>query len=778
MKKASLSLVMCLLAVVMYSQTTLKGKILTSSGNGIENANVVVLESNKGTITDKNGNYAIANLQPKTYFIQVSYIGYATQIKSIKLNEGSNELDIRLVETSNKLEEIVVSGANQRLEKLQRSPISIAAVTTKEIKNLQINSTTELSSIAPNFNTYDDGATGGYTMFVSRGITSIDNNPVVGFYIDDIPYFDAFSFPLTLQDVEQIEVLRGPQGTLYGRNSLAGVIRITSKKPVNDVTGFLKLGAGNLKSRELNFVFNAPLVDDKLFLRANVQVNDRDGYTTNNFLNKKIQNRKTVNSNIQLKYLANEKLSFDALYNVSRREADAYAFAVFYPRAMPKDYLKNPYQFSFDTDVNRVAVTQNVALKTKVHFNDFDLSSVTTYQKTTQEGLDDYDYTPAEIQYGFTENDIENFTQEFKLTSTTDSDLKWNLGALLYKINNIEKRDLRNGKDDPRGQNQILSDNDREQKGFAIYGQATYNFTDDLAITGGLRYDYEETKLDGKNKMAVTGFTPNNINLKTDFNSITSKVALSYQANENSMIFANFAQGYRPGGINPSIRDPKLALFDHENTLNFELGTKNNFFNNRLKFNLTGFFVAYKDQQIYTLVDLANFVFGTDNIGKSQNYGVELESKFAVTKGLTLGLNLGYLKSEIKKYNEVIVDPITYAVSTVSREGNSLIFVPKFNGNANLQLVQPVSKKLNIEASVDYRYQSKVYIDLANEVDLDPYGILNGRIGVTSKHLDFFIWGKNITDEAYFSYGYGASSYRSATYGLPLTFGANATIKF
>lgn len=778
MKNIALALIMLLNIAISYSQTTLKGKIIDKNGAGIENVDILILETTKGAFTNKQGEYKITNLVPKTYFIQVSYIGYATQTKSITLKEGDNQLDVTLVEVDNQLEEIVVSGASQRLEKIQKTPISVSAINTKEINSLQVNNINELSNIAPNFATYDDGATGAYTMFSARGITSIDNNPVIGFYIDDIPYFDAISFPLSLQDIDQIEVLRGPQGTLYGRNSLAGVIRITSKKPVNDVAGYLTLGAGNLKSKELNFVFNAPLVDDKLFFRANVQVNDRDGYSDNNFLNKKIQNRKTVNSNIQLKYVASDKLSFDALYNVSRREADAYAFTVFYPGAMPNDYLKNPYQFNFDTDVYRIAITQNAALKAKMHFNNFDVSSVTTYQKTTQEGLDDYDYTPAEIQYGFTENDIANFTQEFKLTSTTDSDLKWNLGALLYKIDNIEKRDLRNGKDDPRGQNQILSDNDRVQKGLAIYGQVTYNLTEKLAATGGLRYDYEETKLDGENKMAATGFTPDIINLKTDFNSITSKVALSYQANENSMVFANFAQGYRPGGINPSVRDPKLAVFDQETTLNFELGTKNNFFNNRLKLNLTAFFVTYKDQQIYTLVDLTNFAFGIDNIGESQNYGVELESKVAVTKGLTFGLNIGYLKSEIKKYDEVIIDPTTFAVSTVSRKGNALLFTPEFNGSANLQWVQPVSEKLNFEATVDYRYQSDVFIDLANEVELDPYGILNGRVGITSKRFDFFVWGKNITDVAYFSYGYGASSYRSATYGLPLTFGANATIKF
>lgn len=784
MKNIVITIILFLTISASYSQTYLQGNITDESGSVIENANISVLETLKGTVSDEKGYYKIENLTQKTYFIKVSYVGYTTQINKLKLAKGKNELNIILAEASNQLEEIIVSGANQRLEKMQKAPVSISAITAKDVENLQINQISELNGIAPNFRSYDDGSTGGFTIIASRGISTIDNHPVVGFYVDDIPYFDGFSFPLTLQDVSQIEVLRGPQGTLYGRNSLAGVVRISTKKPVNNLKGYLKLGAGNFNAKDFTFAFNAPLVENKLFLRASTNVYDREGYLTNSFNNKKLQNRKAVDANIRLKYLANDRLSFDFLYNVNRKESDAYVFSYISENATIEDYLKDPYKANFNEDVNNLSSSQNLALKAKANFNSFDLSSILTYRASTNKALDEYDYTPLDMQSGKTEGQINNVTQEFRLTSNTDSKIKWNVGTFLYYINTKMLRGLSVGEDaaaaDPRIPFAFTRFDDTEniQKGFSLYGQATYNITEKFALTGGLRYDFEEINFNVDRTFSNPVFPKKDFSQKADFNSVSHKVALSYLLNDDTMLFINVAKGYRPGGINSFVVDKDKAVYDPETTQNYELGVKSNLFKNRLKLNLTGFYISYKDQQIYTAVDITNFVFGLENIGESRIFGVELESKAVLTRGLTLGLNFGYLNAKVEKYMEKIINQTTGSITEADRKGKTLPVSPEFNSSANLQFIQPISKKINFEASTEYIYQSDIFFDVQNTAKHKAYGLLNARLGFTTKHFDFFVWGKNITDEAYFSYGYGASGFNLASYGLPQTYGANVTIKF
>jgi iron complex outermembrane receptor protein len=263
-----------------------------------------------------------------------------------------------------------------------------------------------------------------------------------------------------------------------------------------------------------------------------------------------------------------------------------------------------------------------------------------------------------------------------------------------------------------------------------------------------------------------------------DFTAISPKLALSYQTSENVFLFANAARGFRPGGINLFATNPEDAAFDPESTINYELGVKSNHLDNRLKLNVTGFWIEYTNQQVFTILDLPSFNFGTDNIGKSRSFGLELESQWVATKGLTFNANLGYLNTEILDYSPSTVDPNTFEEIILDQSGNDLPLSPVFNGNFNVNYIWPITKKLNLETNLDYIYQSDIYFDQANDMLQPAYGLLNGRIGVTSKHAEFFVWGKNLTDETYFSYGYGIAGFNAAAYGLPRTYGFTLTGKF
>ncbi|MEL6917018.1 MAG: TonB-dependent receptor [Bacteroidota bacterium] len=777
---AHLAITLCTITAIA-QENSISGTVTDQTGNPITGANVAILETSKGTSTKNDGSYNITGLSNKSYFIQVSYLGYQTITKSLRVPfEG--EFNFQLSQTSDQLGEVVVT-ANRRYEDIQKTAASVSAIGPKQVEQLQVKQFTELNSIAPNFRSYDDGANGSFTLFASRGISTIDNNPAIGLYVDDVPYFNTFAFPLSLADVEQIEVLRGPQGTLYGRNALAGVIKITSKKPQNTLTGYATVGVGNLNANEYAFALSTPIVKDKLFFRANMSIQERDGFVENTVTGEDLQDREAVEGNFRLRYYANDKLSLNLQYSLQRRESNAYAFVLATPDNTLQDILANaPFQVSFNEDVFRETITQNLALSLKYDFGSFSLNSVTAFQDTDLEALDEFDYSPLSIQAAARELEYQNISQELRLVSTSNTKLSWIAGAFLYRTRDDDSNDFITGSDfglvDPDFAALVpFTRTDRAdiiQQGYALYGQASFEVTDKISLSAGLRYDFEENEATINRTFDSPAFPATEFSGSTDFDSFSPKVAISYQANDNTFVFANVARGFRPGGINQFVLDETQTGFDSENTLNYELGIKNNFFNNRLKLNLTGFFITYNNQQVFTLLNLANFDLGTDNIGESQSFGLELESQWAISRGLSLGLNLGYLNTEVLEFS-----PIDFNTGQpVDFSGNDLPISPEFNGNINLNYIQPISKKINFESSLDYTYQSDVFFDVGNELIQEAYGILNGRVGLTTKNFDLFLWGKNITDETYFSYGFGVSGFNNAAFALPQTYGATLTAKF
>ncbi|PKV49232.1 iron complex outermembrane receptor protein [Aquimarina sp. MAR_2010_214] len=785
-KKINLCITLIICVLSSYAQKTISGNVTDETGNLIESADIIILGTVKGVSTNAKGEYRITNLSNKSYFIKANYLGFASQTTKIDLEEDNTILNFVLKKSTNELEEVIISGANNRLENIQTTAASISAISSKEIAQLQISQISELNSISPNFRAYDDGANGAFTMISSRGITTYDNKPVVGVYIDDIPYFNGYSFPIALQDIDNIELLRGPQGTLYGRNSLAGVVRITTKKPTNTINGYIKAGYGNLEAKELALTFNAPLVEDKLFFRASTNIIDRNGFINNSFNNKELQNRKNIDANFKLKYLATDRLRLGFLYNVQRKESDAYAFLISSSQNALQDLLKDPYKVNFDVDVFRKTVNQNIAFNIKYDFSGFNINSISAYQTTVEDGADDYDYTPLDIQSSSGLSKVKNFSQEFRFVSNGDSNLKWVGGLLLYHNMFQLDRNLNTGNDigqinptlEPLAPFTRLDDSKNTQKGIAVYGQASYDIIDKLILTGGVRFDYEESSLDIKRTFNTSAFLPGSFEKTAEFNAFSPKLSLSYTANDDVFVFASIAKGFRPGGINEFVLDKQKATFDNESSINYEIGVKTNFWDNRIKLNLTGFYTSYTDQQIYTIVDLSAFAFGNDNIGESRIFGAELEAKASLAKGLTLGLNLGYLNAEIKKYEETVINPQDGSTTLVDRSGKSLPVSPEINGNITLNYIQPITKKIDFETSLDYNYQDDIYFDIPNQMLQKAYGLLNGKVGITSKNIDVFVWAKNLTDEAYFSYGYGVGGFQASTFALPRTYGTTLTFKF
>ncbi len=760
------------------STVAITGEITAQDGEPLVGATIQLLNTPIATISDANGQYTLSSIEPRVYFVSVTYLGYENKQQQINVASEDINLNFTLTQVPTQLNEIVVT-ANRRLEDIQKTASAVSAIGSKQIEQLQVEQFTELNSIAPNFRILDDGGTGDATVISSRGIATFDIVPSIGLYVDDVPYFTTFAFPLSLSDLAQIEILRGPQGTLYGRNAMAGVIKITTKAPTNKLSGYASTGLGNLNRQVFSAGINLPLVKDKLFFRGNINYTNRDGFVENTVTGEKLQNRQTLDSNLRLRYNASDRTSINLLYALQDRNSDAYAYAFATPDNDFQDIIRNtPYQVAYDIKPSREATTHNIALNITHYYKKLTLHSTTAFQATDRFRFDELDYTPLDIQSIETSSDYNNFSQEVRLNSSGSGPWQWTSGLFLYRTDNRDINSLRNGVDNPSG---TLIQTDRINQirdGVAVFGHASYKFDQRWKIEGGLRYDYERVFAEIDRIFLPEVMPGRSFEEEAGFTALSPKIALSYRANTSSFVFANLARGYRPGGINGFVADLQDATFNPETTLNYELGIKNNLLNNRLKLNFTGFYTDYIDQQVFTLLDINTISFGTDNIGRTRIFGVELESQWVITKGLSLNVNAGYTNTEIQEYQFSGVDFSTGEEVQIDESGKSLPLAPEFTGNTNLNYILPLTSTINLEASADYVYQSEMYLDVSNFFTQDAYGLLSSRLGITSKHLDLFVWAKNLTDETYFSFAFGQSGFNAGAFGLPRTYGATITGKF
>lgn len=732
----------------------------------------------------KRGESMLKNISIQLIFL--CFISAASYAQETEKTEKVHELPTQTV-TAQKREEV-----------LHKVPIAVSSIDSNKTEELQIASINEIGRISPNFNSYDDGG-GLYPMITSRGIYTIDEDPIVGIYIDDVPLFNTISFPTLLYDIERIEVIRGPQGTLYGRNTLAGAINVITKRPTNQTTGYTSFGYGNLNQIEANAGIGLSLIDDKLFFRFSGASNFRDGYIENTFLNTdNLLAYAEYGGNLRLEYQPSESLTLSINSTLTQREIDDYALISGREdaSAVINGLRENaPYEVAFNVQGIIERFASNNAFKVSYETDNLSIKSITSLQYTdSTRDKGDFDFSPADIATRVDSSRVFLTLSEEIRVSSEWNNLRWLAGVFAYIFNRESSFDYINGMDnaafvpDPEAAAQYpYTQNDETvltQTGFSIFGNADYMVIDNLRVLGGIRFEVEESQADvgrsytkGENvnyQYPNLGVFPGEFEESVSFNAISPKVGLSYEFSDDVMLFANFAQGYRPGGINPFIIDADAAKFDPEYSWNYEVGVKSILMQNRSKVNLTGFYINYEDQQLYTVVDATTFTVGRENLGHSTSYGVELETEWLLMYGLSAIINVGYLDTEITDFKV-----LTQFRNELDNAGNKQAYSPLLNGNFGLTFASPLTNEINLITSLNYQYQTEMFFDPENVLEQEAYGLLNANIVISTgiAHLSF--WGQNLTDEVFFSYGYGLSgAVYVASYGLPRTYGSKLTVTF
>lgn len=676
------------------------------------------------------------------------------------------------------LEEMVVT-ARKREENLQETPLSIQALGKSELENRSITSVTDLQSSVPNLSMPGAGAAGSstnssvYIRGVGQSDTSITMDPGVGVYIDGVYRARLQGGALELMDIERIEVLRGPQGTLYGRNTIGGAINIVSSRPGNEVGARMKLGVGNYDLRSASIVGNLPLIEDKLLARLSLGYSDRDGYSKNTFTGERWNDKNFIGSRVVLDYLATDTLSFNFNADWSKRNLhnagsqcvvlnpNAQVFRLLdaslgFGEACRATQRGKKLEFAHDLKSLDKNTEWGFGLTADWELSaDIALKSITAFRRLEWEGNSDVDGTAlALVTSRQAPSTQDQWSQELQLQGETlDGDLNWTSGLYFF----TEKAN-RPGFAETFPFNSFTSRNRKtDNDSYAAFGQATYQFNPAWSLTAGLRYTYEERAFSSEEYNLVSGVPLSLLDGKEDFDALTPMLNLSYAANENVLVYASWSQGYKSGGFNARANpDTPLspAPFDPEQVDAWELGIKSTWLDNRLTVNLAAFQTNYDDIQltVFTATSTGSFLSLVENAGKAEIRGVELDINAQLTSWWKISGGYGRTDAKYKKFDTID----TATRQTVDQTHLSFANTPLEVFNLSSEWRLPVVVADIIEETklrVDYSHNSGYYNDVINTPQLktSAFSLLNASLVMTfnDSRSQLQLWGKNLTNEFY-----------------------------
>lgn len=629
-------------------------------------------------------------------------------------------------------------------------------------------------------------------------------NPAVSTYIDDVNNIDILANGFAFTDIERIEILRGPQGTLYGRNAMGGVVNIITKKPTNQTNGFAETSFGNLGLQRYSTGIKTPIIKDKLYFGLNGLYQTQDGFLKNNIsgtsatdtnLNgKSVGGEKNLYGNMFLKWLVNNRFHLTLNLKGQQDKSNNSGFMV--------SQFSDTYAFANPDVINLSRIQShernilNTSLVAKYNADKFTITSISALQ-TISFGFKDLDF-PG-IYHSYYDGKIGEllppqkvWSQELRINSHSDNKFQYTAGVYAFTQKGYEPTtntayELSDAEAAafvlPSG-TYLINRNRSNNSGLAGFGEMSYQLTNKLKATVGLRYDYEkrEATFNGFGDAmlfngVVTDINPN-ITADGNYSAISPKFSVNYSVNELSNIYATYTRGFRAGGINASSLPVGVRqTFDPEYSNNYEIGYKSYLLNKKLSVGASAFLIQWKDLQFYNLV--APFTYARENVGNAQSAGIEIEVSALPVKGLQLDGSFGFNPTEYKGFDLKRVNFGTGVESTTAIGGNKLSNAPTHTLFLGAQYEYSINQKLKAIVRGEIRNLGKQYTDIQNQIEQPSYTLLNSRIGLTYGKYSLFIWGQNLTNERYLAYGNPDSSFgRQSRMAQPRTFGLTLSAKF
>jgi iron complex outermembrane recepter protein len=779
MKKNILILIL-LITTVGFAQNNISGKVTDESGEPIPGANVIEKGTTTGVITDFNGNYEI-NVSSNDAVLVFSFLGYEEQEINV---EGKNLIDIELKESTESLGEVTVQGfsgvigkSRKRVGSIQTTPESVTALNSEGIESAGITDVSSFSNLVPNLK-FNSAQAVGLNFITVRGIPQVRGGDApLAFVIDGVTIPDPSLLSQELYDLALVEVVKGPQGALYGKNAIGGAINIYTKEPTNKMSNRITLGGGNGGNLKAQFVSSGAISKDKVFYRFSTQYKTFDGLLTNEFLNEKVDFSEDFNIRGQIKARVSNNFTVAATFQHFKIDGGATYYSV-NPTGTDGEFTggildPNP------EDGNNVIVADVLGksdmknnygnFKMDYNLKGVKLQSITSFNRVERSTMGDLDFLELD---GLTQAEAistKTFNQEIRLNNTnTDTKFDWSLGGFYQNIKRDVVQNGTTGVDFGGPFDFDTSDFVNETNTIALFGFGDYKITDKFTISAGFRYDID--KFTQEDFLFVT-------NSDRDNNEFQPKLSLSYQASKNILFYANYGRGYRNGGFNADATDLFNRSFDDETSDNYEVGFKTTSWNDRLIFNGSVFSSNLTNQQQYIL-DLTTFIAGVYNYEETKVFGFELETRARLSNWLDVFANFGLSDAEIVKGGSAgITDYSIY-------DGQKVPFVPVSSFGIGLESSFKITDDLKFNGFLNLDTTGKTYWHETNTDanTTDAYSLLDARIGLSYKNWKLDIWGKNLTDTQYyreFSPGEFVGSPDDVAWrGQPLAIGTAISVKF
>ncbi|MBT4522881.1 MAG: TonB-dependent receptor [Halieaceae bacterium] len=677
------------------------------------------------------------------------------------------------------LPEIVVT-AEFRDINLQDQPASASILSGDDIQQRAAQHLEEILNIAPNVNFASGASRARY--YQVRGIGERSQfqaplNPSVGFMVDGID-FSGLGTAGTLFDVAQVEVLRGPQGTLHGANALAGLISIRTGQPEKEPRLTLHATAADYDTLSAGIIGSGPLIADTLLYRVAINTYRSDGFIDNDYLRSDdTNNRRETVARGKLRWLGSDTSSLDiiAMYVDIDNGYDAFS-------------LDNTRHTLSDEPGQDSQESSALGLNWHRELRGMDLQANLNIASTDSDYGYDEDWSFVGIAPGWEYSSVDQYLRErdsqsaeLRLLSNDQSRLfngntDWVAG--FYYLGNKENLDRRY----TYLEQDFRSSYDTST--FALFGQIDSRLTDKTTLITGLRFERRQT--DYSDNSGVASDPDNNL--------WGGRIALEHTISDATMVYGSISRGYRANGVNAEIlasmdttdnattlnQLKHLQTYDEEYLLNYEAGLKGRYLDNRLRVRLALFYMDRRDQQIKSSLVVPRsdgstaFINYTSNAASGNNYGTELEVDWLATANLTLYANIGLLRTQFDDH--------------VNRDGEDLsgrdqAHAPgyQFAVGGRLDFGAGLYARLDLEGKDDFYFSDR------HSVKSSAYEILHMRIGYDTSQWSFALWGRNLTDEDYYVRGFGSfgndprKQYITEPYyqfGDPRTIGVSASFSF
>lgn len=676
------------------------------------------------------------------------------------------------------LDEIVVT-AQRRAESLKDVPIAVSTISGVQAQATGLVDTTSLNGRIPSLTISTQGS--GNLLFL-RGIgtanTASNAEMSVATYIDGVYIYSANGNLLPLYDLERIEVLKGPQGTLFGRNATAGVIQLITRDPEREPTIEGDIGYGNYETVRAHAYAATGLTDS---LAMNVAIDYRDqgkGWGFNPVLNEKAYFSNYIAGRAKLVYEPSDATEIKAAFHYNH--AKTSGFEAQRPRGLltADGVISDFGRYIFRGSQTSRQDTKNYlgSLTINQDLGFARLVSISAYADVKIDYQSDADYSPAIIVDAHNVHFAKNFSQELQLQSPDNAPFDWLVGAYYFKAKaGYDPIGVVGAGAAPFSAIEVRAA--QKTGSFALFGQVTVPVTDTTKITGGFRYTWEDIRrvdasFSGDGVLLLTG-----ADQKKKINTPTWRVAIDQHFTDDVMGYVSYTRGSKTGGYNITAGPGENPPYTNESLDSYEVGLKADAFERRLRFSAAAFLYKYKDIQVNLTLGPSLLV---QNAARATIKGIDAEVTVRPVRNLTLSGSIGYVDAKFDSYaGAVIYSALGGASTTFDASGRTVPYAMKWSGTFDATyVIEAAIGKFDINANASFA--SKKYVEPENRLALPGYSLVNGSIGWTApdEHWGLRFWANNLFDRKYLVAGLSGGVGDFVLPSPPRTYGVTAKFAF